>query len=137
MITNQVLPGSVRWAGDAILAPAEDREVCAVDDESLLSLQSGGKRVGQILRSVDHAAAGVADHVHVIVVSRPERRGAVAEVGVAYESDLFEQLKRAVDRGDVNVGHGRTDLFRGRMPEPAHGLEDVVSLRRHAEAARP
>jgi hypothetical protein len=78
MITNQILLGPGRWAGAAILAPAEDREVRAVEDESLLSLQSGGKRVGQILRSVDHAAAGVADHVHVIVVSRPERRGAVA-----------------------------------------------------------
>jgi hypothetical protein len=78
MITNPVLLGPVRWAGDATLAPAEDREVRAVEDESLLSLQSGGKRVRQILRSVDHAATGVADHVHVIVVSRPERRGAVA-----------------------------------------------------------
>lgn len=62
----------------------------AVEHESLLAGQPGGKLVGQILRSVDHAPAGVADHVNVIVVSRPERRGAVAQVGVTYEADLFE-----------------------------------------------
>jgi 4-amino-4-deoxychorismate lyase len=129
--------GSARQRGDAILAPAEDREVGAVEDESLLALQAQGQGVGQVLRSVDHAAAGVADHVHVVVVGRPERRGAVAQMGMAHQPDLLEQLEGAIDRGEVDIGHGRTDLLRRRMPESADGLEHLVPLRRHAQAAGP
>ena len=54
---------------------------------------------------------------------------------MAHQPDLLEQLEGAVDRGEVDIGHGRTDLLRRRMPESADGLEHLVPLRRHAQAA--
>ena len=61
--------------------------------------------------------------------------GAVAEVGVAQQAEFFEQLDRAVDRGQVDVGDGRADLFRRRVLEGAHRVEHLLALRRHPQAA--
>ena len=52
---------------------------------------------------VDDRAAGVADHVDVVVLGRPVGRRAVPEVGVPHQAELLEQLERAVDGGDVDA----------------------------------
>lgn len=66
-------------------------------------------------------------------------RRAVAEMGVPYDADLFEQVQRAVDGRDVHRWRGLlyllTDLFRSSVPELSYGFEDELTLWGHAQAA--
>lgn len=69
------------------------------------------------------------------------RRCAVAQVGVRNESELFEQIERAVDGGDVDAGrsfaHFGDDLIGSGMPETGDGFKDELPLRSEAVAPRP
>ena len=66
-------------------------------------------------------------------------RGAVAEMGMRNEPDLFEKLQIAIDRGDVDargpLDHPSVHVFRGGMSQFDHGFQDELALRREAVAA--
>ena len=54
---------------------------------------------------------------------------------MAQQAEFLEQLDRAVDGGQIDLGDGRTDLFRGGVLEAAHRIEHLLALRGHAQPA--
>jgi 4-amino-4-deoxychorismate lyase len=111
-----------------------------VEAKAPLFGQTRGQR-GQFRRvELLHVLAVAADEVHVPrLVDVVVGRSAVGQVGVRHQVELFEQLQRAVDGGDVHTGGLLADrvvhlLGRG-MAEPAHRVEDELALRRKPQAA--
>ncbi len=119
-----------------VAAPPEHGEMRPIEQESLLPAQPFGQIVGQRMRGVDHPTAGVAHHVDVVVVGRPERGRTVPQVGMANQADALEQFECAVDGSDVYARNSLADLFRCGMTELAHRRENVVTLRGHPHATR-
>src|SRR5579875_2634271 len=74
----------LRRATRAVAAAPEHGEVCAVQPETALVAQPALELVGKPGRRLHHRAAVVADDVHVIVLGRPEGRGAVVEMGMPH-----------------------------------------------------
>ena len=58
----------VRFAVGAVTAPAENREVRAIDDETVVCMQLGRERFDEGRRVVGDPSARVADDVDVIVL---------------------------------------------------------------------
>lgn len=77
----------------------------------------------------------------VIVIGGVVRRGAVAEVRVGDEAELFEQFKGPVDGRDVDPARrcpdAVSDLVRCRVAERSDSLKDKLTLRRQPIAPRP
>ena len=82
-----------------------------------------------------HALTVPADEVDVVRLGRRMvRGGSVTQVGVTDQSELLEQVQRAVDGGDVDALRGLPDLgqdlFGRRVVEVLDGLEYEFALRR-------
>jgi len=96
---------------------------------------------------LDDGVAATADQVNVpFSIRRVVRRRAVGEMGVRDEPEVLEQLKSAVNRGQVDsttgpsgltvpAGQRRVDPLRRRMPEAADGVEDELTLRGEPETS--
>lgn len=95
-------------------------------------VDGGGHDVGGNLR---YRSASSAHQVHVLrVVRNVVRRRAVAEVSVRDQRQLFEQIKRSIDRRDVDpacgLAHLGEDVFCGRMTKRHDRLEHKLPLGR-------
>ena len=77
-----------------------------------LSKASHESRRDGSVNLVDPAAASAHQMQMVAVVGSVIGRWSVSEVRVRYEPELFQQVKRPVDRGDVDGGRGAFDLCR-------------------------
>ena len=122
----------------AVAAPSEDREVRRGRGRSRLGRAAAAASASTSVGSASTtAAARVADDMDVLVLGRPVRRCAVAEVGVADEAELLEQFEGAVDGGDVDVRNGVADLLGRGVAERAHGGEHLLALRRSRAARGP
>src|SRR6201996_44130 len=88
----------------AVGAAAEHGQVTDIGLESLVGLQGRNQRPGHVRADLGDLPAAPADQVHVVgVLSQVVGGGAVPEVGVGHHAQLFEQLQRAVDGGDVDA----------------------------------
>src|ERR1700759_252629 len=93
--------------GAAVGAAAEHGQVADVGIEPLLGLQGRNQRPGHVRADLGDLPAAPADQVHVVgVLGQVVGGGAVPEVGVADHAQLFQQLQRAVDGGDVDAAGG-------------------------------
>ena len=107
-----------------------------VEHESVSSEQPPLELVDQIGGGIDHRPAAVADDMDVVVLGRPVGRRTVAEVGVAHQADLLEELEGPVDGSEVHLGDGVTDLLGGGMTQLTDCPEHPIALGSHAHATR-
>src|SRR5258708_805627 len=123
-------------------APAEDGEVRYVGLETLLLVQRRDERLDCLWPDLAHAAAVLADEMHVIAVTGQVVRGrAVIEVVVSDQPEVVEQFQRPVDRRDVDAAgrllDGGRDLLGSGVVELADRLQHELPLRRDAVAPGP
>lgn len=102
--------------------------------EPVVVAQTSGQ--GGQLRRVHllHPFAEPADQMDVLrLVDIVVGGSTVREVHVRHQTQLCEQLERAIDGGDVDPGRvfedRGVDLFRSGVAEPAHRIEDQLALR--------
>src|SRR6476619_1022093 len=89
--------------GYTLLTGAEDRQVPDVHDERVLLTEPLSQRRQHIRVNGDDAVTIPADQMEVLVLGhRVVRRGAVAQMGVAHQAELLEDLQRAVDGRHVD-----------------------------------
>jgi hypothetical protein len=119
--------------GGASGAPAEDRQMGAIELKAALLAQSLFETVRELGRRVDHVAAVVADDVDVVVLGGSVRRCAVVKVGVPHHADLLEQFEGAVHGGEIDAVDGVENLLRRCVPEFSDGEEDALALCRDAQ----
>src|SRR5580658_71400 len=132
---------SATGGGPAFRAAAEDGEMADVGLEAVALFQPGDQRADRVRADLGHPAAVAADQVHVVGVGGQVVGGRTVldvEVRVDDQADLLKQLEGAVDGGDGDAAGGLlnvvADLFRGRVAEPGHRLEDELALRRYPVA---
>src|SRR3954447_15200507 len=93
-------------------AGAEDREVPDVDGEAPVRGDPCHGLVEHVGWHLLDRAAYPADEMEMVgIVGRVVGRCAVAEVRVRYQTELFEQLERAIDGRQVDAGRRTTDFF--------------------------
>src|SRR5258708_17519071 len=122
--------------------PAEEGEVRYVGFGSVLLVQRRDERLDCLWPDLAHAAAVLADEVHVIAVTGQVVRGrAVIEVVVSDQPEVVEQFQRPVDRRDVDAAgrllDGGRDLLGSGVVELADRLQHELPLRRDAVAPGP
>src|SRR6478752_2338118 len=82
--------------GSTLLTGAEDRQVADVHDERVLLTEPLSQRRQHIWVNGDDAVTIPADQVEMLVLGdRVVGRGAIAQVGVAHQTELLEHLQRA------------------------------------------
>lgn len=91
-------------------------------------------QVGELLgRHFGDGCAAVAHQVNVPVALGGVARRAVPEVGVLHQIETFEQLKGAVNGGDIDRGRDALDVLadalRGGMFQFPHRVEHQLTLR--------
>lgn len=73
-----------------------------VEPEPGLVVQPGGEVVQQRGGRLVEATAAMAHEVDVLVLPLGIGGSAVAEMGVAHESEPLQEVERSIDRGDVH-----------------------------------
>lgn len=95
--------------------------------------------VEQLVRNLLHLAALMADEVHVLVVASRVRRRAVPDVCVPHQPEVFQQVKRPVNGGDVDRRGRLLDafahLFRCGVFQRHDRVQHELTLGRHPHAA--
>ena len=135
MVVDLFRSGIGRAVG-AVATTTENRQVRAVEDETVVRKQLRRQRFDEGRRVVGDASARVADDVDVVVLGRSVGRSAVLKMRVAHEVEFLEQIEGAVDGCQVDAWYRVGDLLGRRVAEIAHGREDEFALWRDAQAAR-
>ena len=110
--------------------------------EAVVALQGGHQGRDRVGGDLGDPPALGADQVHVLGLGGQMVPGrAVPEVGVGHQAELFEQLKRTVDGGDIHAACGLLYVgpdFLGRgVLQLGDRREDQLALWRHAVATGP
>src|SRR5690606_24053829 len=129
-------------APGAIPAGAEQGEVPDVGLESAVDRQPLDQLGGDRRLNLGDGPAPSAYQMNVVGFGgRVVRRRAVAEMRVAHQTELLQQLETPVHGREVDalrgLAHLGQDVVRGRMVETLNRLENQLALRRQAVAARP
>jgi len=109
--------------------------VAGIQSEPELILQPSGE-LGELgLGHFVDIPAVVAHQMHVLMRLGGVARRAVPEMGMPDEIETFEQVQRAVDRGDVDGGgialDVRADPLWGGVHELVYGVEHELALGGH------
>ena len=91
----------------------EDGEVAGIDPEAVVTLGGAGQGPEEILGSLEHGPARLADEMAVRLRRQMVRGRAVPEMGMDDDPEPLQFVQVAVDGRQVDVGSGSLD--RGRQ----------------------
>lgn len=127
-----------------VRTPPMQRHVSDIDGETcdLFHRSSQGRRVVTI--ELTDVAAIPAYQVNVVIMAGELiTRSAMVQVGVGYQTNVFQRLKASINRGRREVraigGKLRLNLIRGGMPQAADNVEHLLALpsQTHALSTQP
>src|SRR6185437_758775 len=126
----------------AVRAAAVHGQVAHVGLEAVLAVQRGDQRADLLRADLGDPAALRADQVHVCGLGRQVvARRPMPEMGMRDQAELFEQLQRPVDGGDVHPAGGLldvgADLLGSGVLQLGHRLQHQLALWGDPVAARP
>lgn len=126
---------------DTGAATSVKRNVRNVDVKTVVSAKRTRELLHHIGRNALHLAAAIARQVDVRVIIDGVIRGcAMADMRMRHQPDLFEHLKRTIDRGQIHAArmplHFREQFLRSSMAQRLDGLQYELPLWRDAVAVR-
>lgn len=113
-----------------------------VNPEVAVPLQLLGHRQHHRRINLVDRTAVAADEMNMLILTRPViGRRPVRQVGVTDQAQFLKQLKRAINRGDVDTGgtlaNRVVNLLRRGMPQLMHSLQNQLALRSQPQATLP